>query len=292
MMRFRWLVLMASLLLSSCLTRSTIVKASGHGRALVPDQEVVYKRASGVDLKLHVFTPEDWKPSDKRPAIVFFFGGAWVGGNPTQFYPHCKYLASRGMVAMSAEYRVSSRHDTTPKECVKDGKSAVRWIRQHGKHLGVDPDRVAAGGGSAGGQVAAAAGSLDRFDEPGENLKVSSRPDAVVLFSSVIDNSRKGYGYDRVQDYWEDFSPAHNVSSKSPPTIVFLGTKDDLIPVSTMEEYQRRMHDSGRRCDVHLYRGKGHGFFNAKKKRSYVKTVKEMDAFLVSLGFLEKGSAE
>jgi len=118
-----------------------------------PSKEVLYKAVGETELKLHVFTPEGHRASDKRPAIVFFFGGGWNGGSPSQFYPHCDYLASRGMVAAAAEYRVKSRNKTTPRECVKDGKSAVRWLRQHAGELGIDPKRVAAGGGSAGGHV-------------------------------------------------------------------------------------------------------------------------------------------
>ncbi|MDB4796380.1 alpha/beta hydrolase fold domain-containing protein, partial [Akkermansiaceae bacterium] len=109
-----------------------------------------------VELKLHVFNPEGHKASDSRPAIVFFFGGGWNGGSPKQFYPHSEHLASLGMVAISAEYRVKSRNKTTPMECVKDGNSAIRWVRSHAKELGINPDMIAAGGGSAGGHVAAA----------------------------------------------------------------------------------------------------------------------------------------
>jgi len=116
-----------------------------------PDKEVVYKTIGDVELKISVFSPSDHSPDDKRPAIVFFFGGGWESGSPSQFHPHCEYLASRGMVAMSADYRVFSRQHTSPRECVKDGKSAVRWIRQHAAELGVDPDKVVAGGGLPAG---------------------------------------------------------------------------------------------------------------------------------------------
>ena len=124
-----------------------------------------YKEASGAKLFLHVFNPEGHKTTDARPAIVFFFGGGWNGGTPKQFEPHCQYLARRGMVAITAEYRVKSRNKTSPFECVADGKSAVRFIRANAAKLGVDPKRVAAGGGSAGGHVAAATGNCPELEE-------------------------------------------------------------------------------------------------------------------------------
>ena len=74
------------------------------------------------------------------------------------------------MVAMTADYRVASRHGTQARHCVADGKSAVRWIRQHAGRLGVDPHRVAAGGGSAGGHGAACTGVIAQGDE---NVPVS-----------------------------------------------------------------------------------------------------------------------
>lgn len=68
----------------------------------MPEKMLTYKKTDQGDLKLHIFYPADHKVSDRRPAIVFFFGGGWNGGSPTQFYPHCEYLASRGMVAIPA----------------------------------------------------------------------------------------------------------------------------------------------------------------------------------------------
>jgi len=86
-----------------------------------PSKTLTYKKIDGHELKLHVFHPEGHQKSDARPAIIFFFGGGWNGGKASQFYPQSEYLAERGMVAISAEYRVKSRHETTPLECVKDG---------------------------------------------------------------------------------------------------------------------------------------------------------------------------
>ena len=256
-----------------------------------PDEKVVYKKSGDTTLKLHVFKPESHKSTDNRSCIIFFFGGGWKRGTPEQFYPHCRYLASRGMIAISAEYRVESRDGTTPYECVKDGKSAIRWIREHAEKLGIDPNRIAAGGGSAGGHVAAATGTVKGFEDSSENLKISSRPDALVLFNPVFDNGPDGYGYDRVKEHWKEFSPMHNIQTKTPATIIFLGTNDELIPVSTAEKYKEIMNNTGIRCDLHLFPDQAHGFFNYREGQNtyYYQTVIEADRFLASLGFLEGG---
>ena len=251
-----------------------------------------YKEASGSRLRLYLFRPEGHQAGDKRPAIVFFFGGGWNGGSPKQFEPHARYLARRGMVAIVADYRVKSRQKTSPFECVKDGKSAVRWLRKNAVRLGIDPSRIAAGGGSAGGHVAAATGTVPGLEEDGEDTSVSYLPNALVLFNPVFDNGPMGYGHSRVKDRFREISPIHNLSKKTPPTIVFLGTKDKLVPVSPAQRYKKLMEKSGGRCDLHLYKDQPHGFFNGPDRGGafnpyYLKTVTAMDRFLASLGYLK-----
>lgn len=251
-----------------------------------PDRAVVYKKIGDVELKLHVFNPPGHAPTNRAPAIVFFFGGGWNGGTPEQFHRHARHYAERGLVAFSADYRVKNRQGTSPRECVKDGKSAIRWVRAHAAELGIDPQRIAAGGGSAGGHVAAAAGTVPGLEEEGEDLRISSRPDALVLFNPVIDTGPGGYGHDRVRNYWQDLSPLHHLGTNTPPTILFLGTKDHVTPVATAERYKQRMTEAGRRCDLHLYAGQAHGFFNYGKP-FYAVTLREADRFLAELGYLK-----
>tara|TARA_B100000945_G_scaffold279111_1_gene245308 strand:+ start:8106 stop:9023 length:918 start_codon:yes stop_codon:yes gene_type:complete len=246
-----------------------------------------YKTVGETELYLFVFVPQGHQPTDSQPAAVFFFGGGWNGGSPNQFVPHCRYLASRGMVAVTADYRVKSRQGTSPRECVKDGKSAIRWMRTNASKLGIDPNRIAAGGGSAGGHVASATGIIKEMEETGEDLKISSKPNALLLFNPVYDNGPKGYGYERVKDYYQEISPIHNIQKGAPPTIVFLGTKDSLIPVSTAEKFQQLMKQANALCINHFYDGEPHGFFNYNKKENFVDTVTKMDRFLQQLGWLQ-----
>jgi acetyl esterase len=263
------------------------------GPQVEPDKAIVYKttkdaKGKEVELRLHVFLPAGHKAGDKRAAIVFFFGGGWVGGSPGQFYQHCKYLALRGMVAMSAEYRVGKRHGTDPFACVADGKSAVRYVRAHAEKLGVDPKRIASGGGSAGGHVAACTGVIAGLEEEGEDTALSSKPDAMVLFNPVIDCSQKGYGYSRLKERYKAISPVHNVGKGVPPTIVFHGTADKTVPFSNVEAFREAMKKAGNRCEVVAFEGAGHGFFNFGRGggAAYVKTVRAADEFLASLGWL------
>ncbi|MDF7800799.1 alpha/beta hydrolase [Pontiellaceae bacterium B1224] len=249
-----------------------------------PDKTIPFKETPQGELRLHFFNPKGLKADQKRPAVIFFFGGGWNGGSPNQFYPQARYLADRGIVAITAEYRIKKTHGTDPRACVMDAKSAMRWVRSHAGKFGIDPQRIAAAGGSAGGHLAAATALLSEFNEPDEDTSISCVPEALILFNPVFDNSETGYGHDRVKEYWQDFSPMANLKKGTPPTIVFLGTKDDLIPVATAQEYKKIMESNGDRCDLFLYEDQPHGFFN---KAKYNETVAEMDKFLVSLGWLK-----
>lgn len=226
---------------------------------------------------------------------MFFFGGGWSGGTPTQFEQHSRYLAKRGMVAICADYRVKSRQKTSPRECVADGKSAIRWVRANAARLGIDPDRIAAGGGSAGGHVAATTGMVNGLDDPeDENASVSSKANALALFNPVYDNGPKGYGNSRVKEWFPLISPAHNISKDDPPAIIFLGTKDNLIPVATAEKFKADMKAVGLKSELHLYEGQKHGFFNESKggTKNFFDTLRKTDAFFVGLGYLEGGVDE
>jgi acetyl esterase/lipase len=254
-----------------------------------PDVTPVYKTIGDVSLRLHIFSPAGHTPADCRPGIVFFFGGGWAYGAPSQFYRHSAYLASRGMLAMVAEYRVRDKHGTPPSACVEDAKSAIRWLRRHADELGLDPDRLAARGVSAGGQMAAATGLVDVFNAPGEDTSVSARPDALVLFNPAFDNGPDGFAHDRVIEYWQDFSPLHNIHPGAPPTAIFVGTEDHILPVPTAERYRDLMQQAGARCDLHLYEGQKHSFFNYGTGINpyFYQTLTSADRFLTSLGYLD-----
>lgn len=255
----------------------------------------VYKTlAGGRTLKLYVFSPKDHSATDRRPAAVFFHGGGWVGGVPGQFGGHCGHLAKRGMVAIEVEYRLLGKKDQDPPEvCICDAKSAMRWVRAHAGELGIDASRIAAGGGSAGGHLAAATAFIGGCNDPADDTKVSAKPDALLLFNPVFNNGPppEGWGHARCGDRYREFSPAHNVGPGAPPTIIFLGTEDKLVPVATAKKFESEMRAVGARCDLKLYEGQGHGFFNQAKggDRFYNETLAAADAFLVSLGWLPAG---
>jgi len=253
-----------------------------------------YKTVGDATLDLWILSPP--KPAAAgRPAIVFFFGGGWKAGSPQQFEPQCRHLAERGMVAITADYRVASRHGAKPVDCLADARSAIRWVRAHADRLGVDPDRIAAAGGSAGGHLAGCTPFIGAFDEPAEDRDVSAEPNALVLFNPALvlaplpGLELAGFGTrvpaDRMGTEPEKISPAHHVKPGGPPTIIFHGRADDTVPLATAEAFAAAMRQAGNRCEVVAYDGQPHGFFNREPWRS--KTLAATDAFLASLGWIE-----
>ena len=252
-----------------------------------------YKRIGDTDLRLSIIYPPDYKAGQRYPAIVFFFGGGWVNGDVRQFEPQCRYFAQRGMITMTADYRVKGRHGTTPAEAVQDAKSAMRWLRSHAQEVGIDPNRLVAAGGSAGGHVALATATLTEFNEPGEDTSVSSQPNALILFNPVVKTTPGGFGYERLGTRAEALSPVAHIHPGMPPVILFHGTADEAVPIDNVEEFCRLMQATGNSCQLHTFPNQKHGFFNYTRDRSmYEQTVALADNFLVELGYMSKASKE
>jgi acetyl esterase/lipase len=246
----------------------------------------VYKSIDGIELRLHVFNPPNHTGSSKAAAILFFFGGAWTSGTVQQFVPQSRHLAGRGMVAIVADYRVFGRHKTSPFEAMADARSAVRWVRSRARELGIDPDRIAAGGGSAGGHVALSTAVLGDLASPGDDMRTSPRPSALVLFNPAVDTSRIA----RFGDRGKDGSPMHHIGPGLPPAVIFHGKEDATVPYADVERFCLEARKLGNRCELVGYDGAAHGFFNpqAESGKWHRETLEQADRFLTDLGYLPK----
>ncbi len=251
-------------------------------------EQVLYKQIDSTELFLEIYKPEEFDSSGTYPAMIFFFGGGWNRGKRDHFLHHAKYFSKRGMVCFLADYRTKYQNNTSPFESLQDAKSAVRFVRKNASDFCIDPAMIVASGGSAGGHLAAATALIEDYNEHTDDLSISCVPNALVLFNPVIDNGPGGYGYERIGDEYKKFSPLHNIKKGAPPTIIFLGTDDKHIPVETARYYKMVMNKVESRCDLKLYEGAKHGFFNHEHSEYYQATVLEADDFLQSLGILQR----
>ncbi|MCZ7644426.1 MAG: alpha/beta hydrolase [Planctomycetota bacterium] len=233
-----------------------------------PDRKLVYREVDGVKLEFFIFEPPGHKPADARPALVFFHGGGWRKGDPSQFYWQARYLSGRGMVCFSARYRLIPNVSKV-EACIEDAKAAVAYIRAHAAELGVDPAKLAAGGGSAGGHLAAACAVTAGAPAPGE---ASCRPDLLVLFNPALFHPA-AQGTLKLEQF----------TKETPPAIFFLGTEDDMLNYA--KDCLARSKQLGNEVRVFTAADQGHGFFNKPPWRE--STTLEADRFLARHGYLQ-----
>ena len=241
----------------------------------------VYQKTEQANLEMLVDFPKDWKESDKRPAIVFFFGGGWENGTIKAFERQSRYFAGRGLVSAKADYRVKSRHGVTPRECVDDARNSVRFLRENAGKLGIDPDRIVVSGGSAGGHIAAC--TTLKPDSEGDS-KISSKANAMILFNPVLRFGPQMLArVNNDEAVGKAISPVLYLSQQSPPALLLFGTDDFLYKQG--EEFIDRSKQVGSRSEMFVADGQAHGFFH--KSPWYEKTLYRADEFLESLGYLE-----
>jgi acetyl esterase/lipase len=253
---------------------------------LKPSRVLVYKKIAELELQLHVFEPLGFKAGDKRTCYLIIHGGGWTGGASPRMYPFAAHYAKLGLVGISMSYRLhSTKTGVSVFDCVKDARSAMRYIRAHAAEIGIDPQKIIVSGGSAGGHLAVATALFDQVNEEGDDLAVSASPNALVLLFPVIDTSKEGYGQAKIGERWQELSPAHNVRAGLPPTLIFHATGDTVTPFAGAKTFHEAMLKAGNRSELDINEGGAHGYL-MRDMALFDDTMKTTDAFLKSLGLL------
>lgn len=253
-----------------------------------PDRELVYKKTDEGELKIYIYFPKGWKEADRRPGILFFHGGGFSGGSPRQFFAKSEYLASRGLVALSAQYRLKKAHGTTPVEAAEDARSAMRYVRGHAAEFGIDPERLISAGGSAGGHLAACVALCEGPDAKDDDLSISCKPQAMVLFNPVFDLAtprrlERLFGSDEEKKALaKEISPIEYLREECPPAILFYGTADRIL--SEGRRFTEKALALGSNVELWTAEGEPHAFFN--RPPWHEATTIKADEFLTSLGYL------
>ena len=297
-LRYRYLIaLLALCVISTAAVAEITIDDLGERTGQQPET-VVYKEVDGTALTLYVFKPAGFRAGDSRPAVVCIHGGGWRGGTPELMFPHARYFASRGAVGFSVQYRLVPRDGASPSvmDCITDCKSAMRYIRQHAAEFGIDPERMAATGDSAGGHLAACLGTVGAFNDPTEDITVSAMANATMLFNPVADLTGKW-----IQMFPEcpdrmflarSVSPVYHIASGQPPALLMHGADDPVVVPEQAEQYAAAMEAAGNRCDFTLLAGEKHAFVlpfyykDGQAKEVAVGAIRAADDFLISLGYL------
>lgn len=224
-------------------------------------KEFTYKQTPEGELRIYFKMPEGWSEKDRRPVMVFFFGGGWTGGSPFACVREAEHFAKSGVIVGQADYRVRNRQGTMRDKCAEDARSAVRWVRANSAKLGADPERLIVGGGSAGGHIAACTASADAPNSGTDDLRVSCMPNAMLLYypvASLTDGSR-AFAFKKLlgDDLARKLSPAQNVTKSWPPTVMFFGTAD--IELTNGILLHDKANEAGVNFELYLAEGRGHG---------------------------------
>ena len=218
-----------------------------------PDEKIAYTSVAGSDLYLHAFRAVE--ATTPAPAVLLFHGGGWRYGNPAQFYPQCRFFARQGYACYTAQYRLGPVHAPDIAGAIQDAAAALDYLRQHAAELGIDARRITVGGGSSGGHLAAALGvGLHGAGRP--------RPAALLLYNPVLDLAPCTAAHYLAGDDWRAVSPQQHVGSGVPPTLILSGSADREVPPSMLQAFCAGVLQHGGHCEIELYDGQHHGFFN------------------------------
>ena len=254
-------------------------------------KEFTYKQTPQGELRIYFKMPEGWSEKDKRPVMLFFFGGGWSGGSPFACVREAEHFAKNGVVVGLADYRVRNRQGTMLDKCAEDARSAVRWVRSNSAKLGADPARLIVGGGSAGGHIAACTANADAPNSDTDDKSVSCTPNALLLYypvASLVDGSRAS-AFQRLlgDDLAKQLSPAQNVTKTWPKTIMFSGTADIELANGIL------LHDKAKVLGVtfELYLAEGHGHGVARTEPRDFAWLNYATDFFTRIGIIDKQPA-
>ena len=210
---------------------------------VVLEKDIEYGNADGHPLQLDLYRSA--KLTRPVPALLFIHGGAWKSGKRQDYHVYTAAYAKKGYVVATASYRLSGQAPYPA--AVQDCKCAVRWLRANAKRYNIDPDKIAAVGGSAGGHLSMMLGYSDDPALEGDSGHegVSSRVSAVVNIYGVYDmTTRIAKESDAVKQFLQDkafeeapelyrqSSPMVHLDKNDPPTLILHGTIDETVPVA------------------------------------------------------------
>lgn len=206
---------------------------------VTPHENMVFGAGGGRELKLDLYAPSG---EGLHAAVILVHGGGWTGGNKEAFRPMAAQLAARGFVVATVEYRLAT--EALFPGAVEDCKAAVRWLRANAAIYKIDPARIGAVGGSAGGHLVgmvATTAEPAQFEGTGGNAEQSSALQAAVLMGAGVDQATRaqetpkpiesqviffGGTYAEKKEVYVGASPITHVSAKTPPMLFIEGEFD------------------------------------------------------------------
>lgn len=250
----------------------------------VQHDTMTYRTVDDQELTLHLFRTKDRDPEEDRPGIMLIHGGGWKAGSPDLFFPHARYFARRGMVAMVPQYRlVDEQKDIAVSDAALDCRYAFLFAVDHAGELGLLPEKIAVAGDSAGGHLAAVVALMEEIK--GERPQPEVNPGALILFGAITNTAEGKWEIPE----GESLSPVHNVGEKAPPTLVIHGEEDPVVSVGQARAFAVTMEDKKNHCALMLMPETKHAFVlpGYGKPEEIKEAMARADNFLAEIGYLE-----
>lgn len=254
-------------------------------------ERMVYRTVDGHELAFWIYRPDQARSEErKRPAVLWFFGGGFEVGVPSQFAKQAEALADQGYVAITADYRVRSRHGdaVTPFDALEDARAALAWVRAKASSLGIDSERIAVAGGSSGGHLAAMCAIRGAADDASVSL---IPPAALILLNPAVDLDIpivRERTSDAELEALLAISPVQQLTELLPPTLILHGSEDAIVPLSSSEAFVENAHVIGsERVELKVYPGAGHEFYlhGFQGNRGFEQSLNDILTFLEGLGW-------
>jgi acetyl esterase/lipase len=239
---------------------------------LPTERDVTYCTLDGVELKMDIYRPQ--RSAAPTPALLYVHGGGWTGGDKRsgEGIRDIPELLARGYLVAAVNYRLAPRYKFPA--MIEDVKCAVRFLRANAERFSINPEKIGAWGGSAGGHLVALLGTADATAgwDVGQYLEQSSRVQAVVDMYGPTDltvlfegaNPRlmeQVFGTsDRNSETLQKASPVNWVSSDDPPFLILHGERDPLVPVSQSQIFYEKLRAAGVPATFVIVKNAGHGF--------------------------------
>lgn len=243
--------------------------APNHNGMNEPEEKYDGVRVRNVsEAEMYIYLPE--KEINTGAAVVICPGGGYtIEAMDHEGYDIAEWLKSKGIAGIVLKYRLPYGHHEIPSG---DARQAMRIVRANANEWGIDPGKIGIAGSSAGGHLAATAGTrFDNGKKEGANLvdKQSCRPDFMLLLYPVISfneefghmGSRKNLiGEGNNWDLVEKYSNELHVTTQTPPTFLVLADDDRAVVPRNSIEFYLQLKENNIPAEMHIFQKGGHGF--------------------------------
>ncbi len=228
-------------------------------------KDVEYKSVDGKSLQIDFYRPKNVK--EGLPLLVFVHGGGWKGGNRSDYLVYLVAFAKKGYMTATVSYRL--KRDSIYPACVEDVSDAVEWLFNNSEKYGYNPDKIALIGGSAGAHLSllAAYGWRDSRSQNKASINdsVKHRIKAVVDIYGPVDLTTDyaqsqglvtgfiGHSYEEKPELYREASPIQYLNKNCPPTLIFHGTSDNLVPYDQSDTLRARLDKLGVPCEYYRF---------------------------------------